>query len=141
MKAMYETKISDKRWMVYDVLGNIGWIAYYVCLVLTFVKYGENLVLNILSVIPAAFILLGLGELISERIAKLDRVLSRARLLRGFGALMLGSILAGIVSVVAVAMQFNVVYLIMLIGSVLCGVFAGLLFGGYKKQKSTTDGE
>lgn len=137
---MYETKISDKRWMVYDVLGNIGWIAYYVCLVLAFVKYGENLVLNIVSVIPAAFILLGLGELISERIAKLDRVLSRARLLRGFGALMLGSILGVIVSVVAVSVQFNVVYLIMLIGSVLCSVFAGLLFGGYKKKR-TTDGE
>lgn len=139
MKATYETKISDRKWIVFDILGNIGWIAYYVCLVLAFVKYGDNLVLNIISVIPAAFILLGLCELISERIAKLDRVLSRARLLRGFGSATLGSILGVIVSIVAAIMHFNVVYLIMLIGSALCAVFCGLLFGGYKKKNDDNE--
>lgn len=27
-KTIYKTDISDVRWMVYDIPGNIGWITY-----------------------------------------------------------------------------------------------------------------
>lgn len=135
MKKLYETKISDAKWIAYDIPANVGWIAYIVCLILTFIKYGEYAAVNIIGLVPAALIILGLGELISERIAKLDRVLPKARLLRGFGALTLGSGLGVIVSLIAVILYFNVVYLIMLAGSALCFLFAVLLFSGYKRKE------
>ena len=31
MKAQYKTAISDARWIAYDIPGNVGWIAYLVC--------------------------------------------------------------------------------------------------------------
>ena len=85
---MYESKISTGRWMVYDVLGNAGWIAWIVCLVLLF-RRGVD-AFTILAALPALVMLIGIAELISERIQKLDWVLPKARLSRGFGALTLG---------------------------------------------------
>ena len=38
MKRLYETKISNARWIAYDLPGNIGWIAYIVALILCFAK-------------------------------------------------------------------------------------------------------
>ena len=29
---MYKTDITPTRWIVYDIFGNVGWIAYYVVL-------------------------------------------------------------------------------------------------------------
>lgn len=135
MKELYETKISDAKWIACDIPANVGWIAYTACLVIAFVHYGEYPVLNIVGLVPAALILLGIAELVSERIEKLDRVLPRARLLRGFGALTLGCGSGVIVSLVAVILNFNAVYLIMLIGSAMCFLFAALLFSGYKKKE------
>ena len=90
MNRLYETKISDKRWYLYDILGNVGWIAYIVCVILGFIKHGEYWAINIIGIVPAVFMLIGIAELISERVAKLDRILPFTRLLRGFGALTLG---------------------------------------------------
>ena len=28
MKAPYKTEISDRRWIAYDIPGNIGWITW-----------------------------------------------------------------------------------------------------------------
>lgn len=132
MNAFYETKISDARWIVYDIFGNIGWITYVICLILAFVKL--DVLFSAIGVVPAAFILLGLGELISERIVKLDRVLPFARLLRGFGALTLGGGAGLIIALIAVILHYHVIYLIMTIGAALCFVFVALLLIGYKKQ-------
>ena len=78
---------------------------------------------------------LGVGELISERIAGLDRVLPKRRLLRGFGALTLGGIGGMLVSVIGLATQKEKKHpVIMLMGSLLCAVFAGLCWQGYKKR-------
>ncbi len=93
---MYESKISNARWIAYDLPGNAGWIAYIVCLILL-MKRGVD-VFTVIAIIPALFMLIGVVELISERIAKLDFVLPRARLFRGFGALTLGGILGVTVS-------------------------------------------
>ena len=134
MKKLYETKISDIRWYLYDLPGNVGWIAYIVCVILGFVKYGGYMAINIISIFPAVLMLVGIAELISERIAKLDHILPLSRLLRGFGALTLGSLLGCVVGIVAVCLHFNAVCLIMMIGGALCFVFGGLLLIGYKKQ-------
>ena len=132
-ETLYETKISDARWWVYDIPGNAGWIAYLVCLVKS-MKSGLN-AFNALALLSGGLMGLGVGELISERIAGLDRVLPKRRLLRGFGALTTGGIGGMIVSAFGLATQKEKRHpAIMLAGSVLCALFAGLCWQGYKKR-------
>ena len=70
---LYESKISTRRWMVYDVPGNAGWIIYFVCLGLL-LKRGIN-AFSVVVAVPAILMFIGITELISERIQKLDWVL------------------------------------------------------------------
>lgn len=130
---MYETKISDKRWIVYDIPGNVGWIAYIVCAILC-LKNGVD-TLSVVAIFPAILMLVGVAELISERIAKLDRVLSKVRLYRGFGALTLGGVLGALIAVIGItSRERQTLFICMLAGALLCAVFAGLLFKGYKRK-------
>ncbi|MBQ9045884.1 MAG: hypothetical protein IJ112_08070 [Oscillospiraceae bacterium] len=129
MNERYETKISDARWYAYDVPGNVGWIVYLVRVV-QLLRQGLGLFAAV-SVVPAVLMLVGIAELISERIAKLDRILPRKRLLLGFGALTLGGILGAVVA--AIGLVTHQCGWLMLLGAVLCGVFAGLLYHGYQK--------
>jgi len=143
---VYESDISDGRWIAYDLPGNVGWILYFIGLILIFVKkpaFMEETVmfyLLVVAVIPALFMLVGISELISERIHKLDRVLPRTRLMRGFGALTLGGIAGTLIATVmllcgAVAGAHNLLYVwFLLIGGILCSVFAWLLFRRYKRK-------
>ena len=132
-EPIYETKISDERWWAYDIPGNLGWIAYLAHLVKS-LKSGMN-AFNLAALLPGGLMLLGVGELISERIAGLDRVLPKRRLLRGFGALTAGGIGGMIVSVLGFAAQKEKKHpVIMLMGSLLCAVFAGLCWQGYRKR-------
>lgn len=135
MNEMYETKISDIRWLAYDIPGNIGWIIYMICLVLC-CKDGLS-VFAVTIVIPAVLMLIGVAELVSERIVRLDRVLPKIRLYRGFGALTLGGIIGVINFVIGLVIYSDkILMILMFAGSVLCAVFAGLCFAGYKKQNS-----
>ena len=132
-ETIYETKISDARWWAYDIPGNAGWLAYLACL-FQILKRGLN-TFNIAALLPGGLMGLGVGELISERIAGLDRVLPKRRLLRGFGALTAGGIGGMIVSALRLAAQKEKKHrAIMLMGSLLCTVFAGLCWQGYKKK-------
>ena len=132
-EPIYETKISDARWWAYDIPGNAGWIAYLACLFHS-LKRGLN-TFNMAAQLPGGLMGLGVGELISERIAGLDRVLPKRRLLRGFGALTVGGISGMIVSVLSLVTQKEKKHpAIMLMGSLLCAVFAGLCWQGYKKR-------
>lgn len=141
MKAdIYKTKISDARWIAYDIPANLGWIAYIVALVLIFTNNSDcsKSILTYLGVIPAVWLLIGIGELISERIAKLDRILPLRRLLRGFGVITIGSFLGFVLSAVSFVVEmiqgrFCVYHLIMTIGGLVCGILAFLLFRGYRK--------
>ena len=90
---------------------------------------------NALALLPGSLMLLGVGELVSERFAGLDRVLPKHRLLRGFGALTTGGIGGMIVSALGLAAQKEKkTPVLMLIGSLLCALFAGLCWKGYKKR-------
>ena len=132
-EPIYETRISDERWWAYDIPGNAGWIAYLACLFHS-LRRGLN-TFNMAALLPGGLMLLGVGELISERIAGLDRVLPKRRLLRGFGALSVGGISGMIVSVLGLVTQKEKKHpALMLIGSVLCAVFAGLCWQGYRKR-------
>ena len=128
---MYESKISTGRWMAYDVLGNAGWIAWIVCLVLLF-KNGVD-AFTILAALPALVMLIGIAELISERVQKLDWVLPKTRLYRGFGALTLGGVMGIMVSAAGLLSgKVSSLAWLMLAGSTLCALFAWLLFREYK---------
>lgn len=133
MNGLYETKISDAGWMAYDVPGNIGWILWL---------YGTYAILKqgistyaLLNLIPALLMITGVIELIAERIRKLDRVLPKMGLYRGFGALMMGGLLGIPVSLIGIiGKQYGTVPLLMLAGALLCALFAYLLFASYKKK-------
>ena len=126
----YKINISDARWMAYDIPGNIGWIAYLVCL---FKGKNRSPFRTVLEAIPGVLMIIGVVELISERIARLDRVLSKVRLYRGFGALTLGGLLGMAVSTPGIVKKEKR-SAVMFCGGVLCSLFAGLLFVGYKKD-------
>ena len=97
-ECLYKSSISAARWIAYDLPGNVGWILYFVGLILLFVNSPDYMadavmsLLGVISIIPAILMLVGIIELISERMHKLDRTLPRVRLLRGFGALTFGEI-------------------------------------------------
>lgn len=131
MNTEYRTKISDKRWIAYDIPGNIGWITWLVCAVRGLREKRD--IHSLVALIPAVLMLTGVVELISERIHGLDRVLSGKRLFRGFGALMAGGLLG--IPIALFGLKKNKKRAAaMLAGSALCAFFAGLLLVGYKKQ-------
>lgn len=145
-EIMYESNISDARWIAYDLPGNVGWILYFIGLILAFTKkpaFMEESVmfhLTVVAVIPALLMLIGIVELINERVHKLDRVLPHVRLFRGFGALTLGGIAGTVTAAVMLVCAIvtgtgELLYLcLMLAGGILCGLFAWLLFRRYKKK-------
>ena len=127
-KTIYKTDISDARWMTYDIPGNIGWMTYLAMLakMIRDREYGSAAV----SAVPAALMITGVAELISERIKGLDRELPKTRLYRGFGALTLGGITGIFASVITKSGKRT--KCAMGGGAALCAVFAGLLLRGYK---------
>ena len=126
--SIYKTDISDARWIAYDIPGNLGWITYLAMLakMIRDREYGNAAV----STAPAALMITGVAELISERIEGLGRMLPKARLYRGFGVLTLGGITG--IAASAVADSSKMTKSAMGGGAVLCAVFAGLLLGKYK---------
>lgn len=149
MDELYETKISDARWIAYDIPGNVGWIMYLAALVLSFVKQPAFMKVPLVLVcmaaaaLPAAAMLVGIAELLNERYHKLDRVLTKKRLYRGFGALTWGGFGGVIVSLNALLASLRAGYsvadcrnlLLLAVGGVLCFVFAGLLLKGYRRKE------
>ena len=146
MKRLYETRISTVRWIAYDLPGNIGWITYIVALILCFAKlpnFMSNGVLRSLTVaaiIPALMMLVGIAELIHERICKQDRILPRWQLLLGFGSLTFGGIVGAVLSLSGIIygiVQGETVTLrcIMLAGGVLCATFAGLIYRDFRPKE------
>ncbi len=147
--TIYETQISDTRWWAYDVSGNVGWIMYLVCLIQCFVKrpevMGISLVLIslVVGILPAVAMVVGIAELISERILRLDRILPKKRLYRGFGALTwggLGGIFVGLNALFAALRGGYSVgecksLLLLAVGGALCALFAGLIFKTFHPQK------
>lgn len=142
---MYESRISDARWIAYDIPGNIGWIAFLAGIVLCVAKEppimesGTIRLLLLPDMLCGAAMLIAIAELIDERIHKLDRVLPKKRLYRGFGMLALAGLVGGAVSlaalgVAAAAGLAGKAYLLLMSGGgLLCLIFGGLLFREYKE--------
>jgi hypothetical protein len=142
---MYKSEISNAKWIIYDILGNIGWISFLVALSLCFIKMPEIfeekriVMLLMLDLLSAVLMLRGILELIGERVEKLDRVLSGKQLARGFGALTVGGALGMLCSLAALAITLSngmcgAGYLFILSGGgLLCGAFSGLILKEYRK--------
>lgn len=135
MNDLYETGISEARWWTYDIPGNTGWIIWLIC---TWKCLAQGISLfSVLALLPAVLMVIGVAEIISERIAKMDRILPRKRLLRGFGALTAAGIIGVPVSVAGICLKANGnLPLWMLGGAVLCGLFAGLIYQGFRKKEA-----
>ena len=133
-EQQYKMTLTDVQWWCYDIPGNIGWIIWIVCNIKALME-GVNL-FSILMLIPTILMLIGVVELISERIAKLARVLPKIRLYRGFGSLTLGGLLGIPMAVTGLILktQENRPWWL-LAGAVLCALFAGLCFRGYKRME------
>ncbi|MFV0414190.1 MAG: hypothetical protein ACK5L3_13160, partial [Oscillospiraceae bacterium] len=90
----------------------------------------------------AALLLAGLAELISERVQGLSRVLPKARLYRGFGAIACGALVAAVASAVLLAFALlkkastasPLHSALMLGGALLCFAFVSLICKGFVKQ-------
>lgn len=147
--VIYESHISTARWLVYDVPGNVGWILYFVCLIRCFAKRPEFmeiplvLISLVIGILPAIAMVVGIAELISERILKLDRILPKKRLYRGFGALTWGGLGGMIVGLTGLFAGLRGGYsageckllILLAMGGALCAVFAGLIFKTFHPQK------
>ena len=147
--TIYETLISDARWWAYDIPGNIGWILYLICLIRCFVQRPGFLeiplvlISMVLGILPAIAMVVGIAELISERILKLDRILPKKRLYRGFGALTqggLGGIIVGLNALTAgMRAGFSAgeckLLILLAVGGALCALFAGLIFKTFHPRK------
>lgn len=134
---MYETRISASRWMVYDIPRNIGWILYLIGYGRFIVKSGftQHLIASILLTIPVILLAIGIAELASESIAKLDRILPAVRLWRGFGAITISGALGAVLALLTFRSNISIANTVMMIvGGILCFVFAGLLLLGYKRM-------
>ncbi len=131
-KGTYKTEISAVKWILYDVPGNVGWIIWIVCTV-NCLRKGVDLYAG-LSLIVAIIMVIGVLELISERLARLDRVLTATRLYRGFGALTFGGIIGIAVSIYGIISKTTQgLASWTLAGAVLCAVFAGLILVTFKR--------
>lgn len=147
--AVYESNISTARWLIYDIPGNAGWIIYLVCLIRCLVNRPEYMgiplvqISLIIGILPATAMVVGIAELISERIRKLDRILPKARLYCGFGTLTWGGFGGMIVCLTAFFRAQRDGYtsaecrllLLMAAGGALCTIFAGLIFKTFHLKK------
>ena len=88
--------------------------------------------------VAALIMVVGVVELVRERILKLDRILPKNSLFLGFGALTLGGLVGFITSIVGYFVKIDPIirnYLLwMAVGSVLLAVVSGYLFSRYKPQ-------
>ena len=146
--AIYESNISAAKWLIYDVPGNVGWIMYIVCLIQCFVKqpaFMQTPLVQIslmVGILPAVAMLVGIAELISERILKLDRILPKKRVYRGFGALTWGGFGGVVIALNALFPSMRSGYsveacqslMLLAVGGALCGLFAGLIFKTFHPQ-------
>ena len=147
--TVYESHISTARWLIYDVPGNVGWIMYLVCLIQCFVKRPEYMAIPLVLIsllvgmLPAIAMAVGIAELIGERILKLDRILPKKRLYRGFGALTWGGFAGMTIGLNALftglrggySLQECKFLVLLAAGGALCMLFAGLIFKTFHPQK------
>mgnify|MGYP007056162851 FL=1 len=130
----YKTDITSALWWALDLPGNAGWILYLVfyglCLSRSMGAYA------LVALVPALIMIVGVVELVRERILKLDRILPKKSLCLGFGALTLGGLAGLPVSLIGYFVMGDSAirnYMLwMAVGSVLLAAVSGYLLSRYK---------
>ena len=68
MNDLHETKISTAQWWACDLPGNAGWIIWLIC---TWKCLAQGItVFSVLTLLPAILMIIGIIEIIGERIAR-----------------------------------------------------------------------
>ena len=108
MNKIYETQISDKKWLTLRLISDVGWLMYFAGMALYMISGADGLGTVILS---ATFLLgwlcilamlIGIIELVSQRIRKLNRRLKKSQLVSGFGFVVYGSLAGCLLSAASV---------------------------------------
>ena len=108
MIKTYTTKLPDKQWLMLGLISDLGWIAYFAGFALYMISGAEGLETVILSALfllgglCVLTVLVGIIELISQRVRQLDRRLKRIQLVTGFGFVIYGSLAGFLLSTAAV---------------------------------------
>lgn len=98
MNKMYESNISDKKWLTLGLVSDVGWIAYFAGLALYMTSGADGLgtviisVLFLLNCLCGLAVLVGIVALILQRVRKLSRRLKRSQLVIGFGLVVYGAL-------------------------------------------------
>lgn len=95
---MYESNISDKKWLTLGLVSDVGWLMYFAGLALYMLNGADGLgtviisALFLLNGLCVLAVLVGIIELILQRVRKLSRRLKRSQLVIGFGLVVYGAL-------------------------------------------------
>ncbi|MBQ3265082.1 MAG: hypothetical protein IJH07_04830 [Ruminococcus sp.] len=146
---MYDSKLSDGRLKLYAALSAAGAAALLIGIVLYMTNGADGLgtiVLSttfLLTLLSSLFVLIGVIVLISQRVRKLNRMLSKRQLVTGFGFAVFGALIAGICTLIAVSVDVILHYetgicfaaqCVMCAGGWLCFAFGLPIWKSFKKQ-------
>ena len=146
----YTSTISDKKWLTLGLLSDLGWIAYFVGFALYLINGADGLGTVILSVtfllncLAVLAVMIGIIGIISQRIRKLSRTISKRDLLFGFGFVIYGALagflLTGVSAVIDVLLQYETgmcfaAQIIMAVGALVCFAFGRPIFKSFKPQE------
>lgn len=147
--GMYESKISDKRWLILGLLSDIGWIMLFSGIVMYMVNGADGLgtvaisALFLITLLSAVFVLIGVIALITQRIRKIDRVLTKRQLVISFGFVVFGALTAAAASMGSVFVdalwhyETGVCFIarcLMYAGGLICFAFGYPIFKSFKRQ-------
>lgn len=111
MHNIYESSISDKKRLTLGLLSDVGWLMYFAGMAIYMINGADGLGTVVLSVtfllnwLCILAILVGIIGLISQRIRKLGRRLTKSQLVIGFGLIICGSFAGFLFSGAAAAMD------------------------------------
>ena len=98
MNKIYTSELSGAKWLTLGLLSDAGWIAYFVGFVLYMANGADGLGTTALSVtfllncLCVLAVMIGIIEIISQRIRKLRRTIQKGDLIFGFGFTVFGSL-------------------------------------------------
>ena len=146
----YTSTISDKKWLTLGLLSDLGWIAYFVGFALYMINGADGLGTVVLSItfllncLAVLAVMIGIIAVISQRIRKLSRTISKRDLLFGFGFVIYGALagflLTGVSAVIDVLLQYETgmclaSQIMMAVGALVCFAFGLPIMRSFKPEK------
>ena len=143
----YRNTIDESKQRLFNILIAAGWIIYFISIFISFefppkfMYTGTMAQIVLFSFVPAIWMLIGIAEMIRERINKTRNILTKRQLTRGYFSLALGGLTGIAVTAIAWIYYYakhlsgsTLVLAMMLTGAVLCTVFAGISYRGYEEK-------